>query len=98
MPEYIAVSCPKCSAPLPNGEADLVCPYCGSRLKFEAPDQNLSGDELVRRGVRAYQAGEPRKAIPDLERALTLPHPETKTDDLLTVIGLCRIVSGCSAR
>ena len=83
-----AISCPRCTAPLPKGDEELVCPYCGSRLKFEEAREELSGDELTRQAVRAFKAEEYRKAIPDFEKALAMARSENKTEDILSLLGL----------
>lgn len=84
------LACPKCSAPLPNkGQGEVVCPFCGSRLKFGTPEEVLTGDEQARRGVKAYRAEKYEQAIADFELALRKPRSEEKMEDILTLIGLC---------
>jgi tetratricopeptide (TPR) repeat protein len=89
------LACPKCSAPLPKKESgEVVCPFCGSRLKFGAAEDVLTGDELAKRGVKAFREEKFEQALADFELALHKPRHEEKMEDILTLIGLCHEGAG----
>lgn len=89
------MACPKCSAPLPRKESgEVVCPFCGSRLKFGTAEEVLTGDELAQRGVKAFREEKFEQAIANFELALHKPRHEEKMEDILTLIGLCHEGAG----